>query len=164
MPECYIVVTFEPLRVLRIRADHGERRNMPTSSEITKSARKMKNRTLAISAAPTAMPVKPNTAAISAMTKNTAAYCNMENLRSRVSEGEAGLERDASFVERGGQPEAAEAIRVRLEIARRIRIAADRFEQHPVLGRGQRARIAQRYRIRRRRNGGVLMRVPHSSS
>jgi hypothetical protein len=54
---------------------------MPTISEITNSARKMKNRTLAISAAPTAMPVKPNTAAISAMTKNTAAYCSMENLR-----------------------------------------------------------------------------------
>src|SRR5689334_4180051 len=60
--------------------NHGERRNIPTSSDITNSARKMKKSTLAISAAPTAMPVNPNTAAINAITKNTAAYCSMANL------------------------------------------------------------------------------------
>jgi hypothetical protein len=40
----------------------------------------MKNRILAISTAPAAMPVKPNSAAISAIMKNIMAYRNMMTL------------------------------------------------------------------------------------
>jgi hypothetical protein len=52
---------------------YGPRRNSPATSDTTNNTRKMKNRTFAISAAPAAMPPNPNTAAISATTKNTSA-------------------------------------------------------------------------------------------
>ena len=42
----------------------------PNKIAITKSARKMKKRTFAISAAPSAIPPNPNIAAIIAITKN----------------------------------------------------------------------------------------------
>src|SRR5438094_8462900 len=49
----------------------GVRRIRPATSETTNSTRKMKNNTLAISAAPAAIPVKPKTAATIATMKNT---------------------------------------------------------------------------------------------
>ena len=52
---------------------YGPLRNKPATSDMTNSTRNMKNRILAISAAPAAMPPNPNTAAISATTKNTSA-------------------------------------------------------------------------------------------
>ena len=52
---------------------YGPLRNKPATSDMANSTRNMKNSTLAISAAPAAMPPNPNTAAISATTKNTSA-------------------------------------------------------------------------------------------
>src|SRR6266403_500855 len=52
---------------------YGPLRNKPATSDMTNSTRNMKNNTFAISAAPAAMPPNPNTAAISATTKNTSA-------------------------------------------------------------------------------------------
>src|SRR5436190_1337466 len=49
----------------------GVRRISPATSDTTKSTRKMKNSTFAISAAPAAIPVKPKTAATIATMKNT---------------------------------------------------------------------------------------------
>jgi len=44
---------------------------------ITNKTRKMKNRILAIDAAPAAIPPKPNNAAINAMTKNIMTHRNI---------------------------------------------------------------------------------------
>src|SRR5258705_8845784 len=55
------------------RSSYGPRRRRPATNETTNSTRNTKNRNLAISAAPTAMPPKPKSAATSAITKNTAA-------------------------------------------------------------------------------------------
>lgn len=49
----------------------------PKSREITKSTRNTKKRTLAIAAAPEAMPPKPNNAAINAITRNTIVQRNI---------------------------------------------------------------------------------------
>lgn len=46
----------------------------PAISKITKITTKIKNNTLAIAAAPAAMPVKPNSAAISEMIKKNKAH------------------------------------------------------------------------------------------
>src|SRR5215813_7349177 len=67
----------------------------------------MKNRTFAISAAPAAMPPKPKIAAISAITKNTAAQYNMTS--SFVVRGSANmtpaLSMETSGAERSSRPE-----------------------------------------------------------
>lgn len=52
-------------------------RNAPEISEITSSTTKIKNIILAIPAAAPAMPPKPNTAAISAITKNVIVQRNI---------------------------------------------------------------------------------------
>lgn len=52
---------------------HELRRSKPTISDTTNRRRKITNSTLAISAAPAAIPVKPRTAAMIAITKNTTA-------------------------------------------------------------------------------------------
>jgi hypothetical protein len=56
------------------------RRIKPMTSDTRNSNMNMKNRILAISTAPAAMPVKPNSAAISAIMKNIMAYRNMMTL------------------------------------------------------------------------------------
>lgn len=55
----------------------GDLRKSANIKVITKMIRKMKNRILAILAAATAIPVKPNIAAISAITKNIIAHASI---------------------------------------------------------------------------------------
>jgi hypothetical protein len=54
-----------------------EKRDPPNTNAPIKRTRKIKNNILAIDAAPAAMPVKPNTAAIIAIMKNVAAHFNI---------------------------------------------------------------------------------------
>ena len=49
----------------------------PSNKTKTNNTRKIKNKTLATAAAPAAIPVKPKTAAIIAITKNMAAHFSM---------------------------------------------------------------------------------------
>jgi hypothetical protein len=56
-------------------------------SDTAKSTRKIKKRTLAISAAAEEIPVKPNRPATMATTKNIKAYLSMENLPLILSGG-----------------------------------------------------------------------------
>jgi hypothetical protein len=56
-------------------------------SDTAKSTRKIKKRTLAISAAAEEIPVKPNRPATMATTKNIKAYLSMENLLLILSGG-----------------------------------------------------------------------------
>jgi len=54
-------------------------RTRPNNNEITNSTRKIKNKTLAILAAPAAIPPKPNIAAIKATTRNMIVQRNILN-------------------------------------------------------------------------------------
>ncbi|AFT85350.1 hypothetical protein BUPH_01779 [Paraburkholderia phenoliruptrix BR3459a] len=63
---------------LRLYGRCGRQRRITPISKVTrKITTKMKNSTFAISDAPAAMPPKPNTAAMMAMTKKIAAYRSM---------------------------------------------------------------------------------------
>jgi hypothetical protein len=53
------------------------KKRLPTIRVITTNTRNMKNITLAIDAAPAAIPVKPKRAAIKAITRNTTVHLNM---------------------------------------------------------------------------------------